>query len=347
MATAQPLSDRIGLKIQRREGLKEISSNGLRYWFARYLPSELLKVYPDYPLYDNPVAGIGIHMVYDNTNEVVYVTKKDYKPLKADLTYSQDGKFNYFGADIDFDNTDYFENASWTISYDPKTQTWISFHDWVPTFLLPGKAHFASVNGNSIWKHNLRCDSYCNFYGVDYPWEIEFVSATGQTVTTMRSIEYLLDAYRYHHDCKDKFHVYNENFDHALVYNSEQVSGVLNLNVRSKNDPLSILSYPKINFDSIDVQFSKVENKYRFNQFWDITNDRDDSGTGLNIPMFNTLANGYIYPINSKYVNYSKNPLQHKKFRQSTNRVWLKKTVSDGVKFLFKISNEKILQSLR
>lgn len=330
------------------EGLKEISANGLRYWFAKYLPSDLLKVYSDYPLYDNPVKGIGIHMVYDNTNEIIYISKKDYKPLRSDLTYDADGQFYVGGtAKISFDDIDYFENASWTISYDPKTQTWISFHDWIPTFLLPGKAHFASVNGDSIWKHNIRCDSYCNFYGVDYPWEIEFVSATGQTVNTMRSIEYLLEAYKYHHDCRDKFHVLNENFDQAMIYNSEQVSGLLNLKLRSKNDPLSILAYPKINYDSIDIQYSKVENKYRFNQFWDITNDRGQNVPALNIPMFNTEANGYIYPINPSYVNYTKNPLQHKRFRHNTNRVWLRKSVSDGVKFLFKISNEKLLQSPR
>jgi len=329
------------------EGLKEISSNGLRYWFASYLPSELLKVYPNYPLFDNPVVGIGIHMVYDNTNEIVYVSKKDYKPLKTDLTYDEDGQFYYFGAKISLDNTDYFEDASFTISYDPKAQTWISFHDWIPTFLLPGKIHFASINGDSIWKHNIRCDSYCNFYGVNYPWEVEFVSATGQTVTTMRSIEYILEAYKYDNECRDKFHVYNENFDQAIIYNSEQISGLLNLNVRIKNDPLSILAYPKVNSDSIDIQFSKVENKYRFNQFWDITNNRDDIGSGVNIPMFNTSSKGYVYPINSTYVNYSKEAIQHKKFRHNINRVFLRKTVSDGVKFLFKMSNEKLLQSPR
>ena len=330
------------------EGLKEISSNGLRYWFAKYLPSDLLKVYPDYPLNDNPVKGIGVHMVYDNTNEMVYITKRDYKPLRSDLTYDADGNFYIGGtAKVSFTDTSYFQNASWTISYDPKTQTWISFHDWIPTFLLPGKAHFASVNNNTIWKHNLRCDSYCNFYGVDYPWEIEFVSTTGQTVSTMRSIEYLLEAYKYHHDCRDKFHVLNENFDQAMIYNSEQVSGLLNLNLRTKNDPLSILAYPKINYDSIDIQSSKVENKYRFNQFWDITKDRGQNSPNLNIPMFNTEANGYIYPINPDYVDYTKDALQHKKFRHNANRVWLRKSVSDGVKFLFKISNEKLLQSPR
>ena len=329
------------------EGLKEISTNGLKWWFAKYLPSDLLEVYSDYPLYDNPVKGIGVHCIYDNTNEVLYVCKKDYKPLRTDLTYDDDGNFYVGGsAKVLFTDTDYFENACWTASYDTKTGTWISFHDWVPTFLLPGKSHFASVNGNTIWRHNLRCDSYCNFYDVDYPFEIEFVSATGQTVNTMRSIEYLLEVYKYYNDCRDRFHVLDENFDRAMIYNSEQISGLLKLDLKAKNDPLALLRYPIIGTGDITIQYSKEENKYRFNQFWDITKDRGEY-TGASIPLINLEANGYKYSVNYNAVDYSKDILQRKKFRHNVNKVWLSKTVSNDLKFLFKTSNQKLLQSLR
>jgi hypothetical protein len=247
-----------------------------------------------------------------------------------------------------FEDNRCFEPASWTISYDPKSKAWISFHDWIPTFLIPGRAHFMSVNVDSIWKHNVRCDSYANFYGKDYPFEVEFVSTTGQTVNSMRSIEYLLEVYKYHNDCRDKYHVLDQNFDQAIIYNSEQVSGVLRLNIKEKNNPLAMLSYPRINAnpDYIDIQFSKEENKYRFNQFWDITNNRGEYSP-INLPMFNTEANGYIYPINPAYVNYNKAPLERKKFRHNVNRVFLRKFQSDNHKFLFKISNQKSLQSPR
>jgi hypothetical protein len=326
--------------------LEEISNNGLKWWFARYLPSELVKVYPDYPLTDNPLVGVGVHTIYDNTNEVVYFSKRDFKPLKSDYTFDADGNFFYKGAKIKFNDERYFENASWTISYDPKSQTWISFHDWIPTFLIPGKSHFMTVKGNSIWKHNITCESYCNFYGVDYPFEIEFVSTTGQNVVSMRSIEYLLEAYKIKNECRDKFHILDENFDQAIIYNSEQISGLLNLKIKPKNDPLAMLKYPQINFDSITINFSKEENKYRFNQFWDIISDRGEYTTN-DQAMFITEANGYKYNINSAAVNYTKDTLQRKKFRHNVNRVFLRKTVSDDVKLLFKISNQKLLQSYR
>ena len=331
------------------QGLDEISNSGMKWWFAKYLPSQLLKRFPNYPLYDNPLKGVGVQMIYDNTHQIIYITKRDYKPKNFDLSYDEDGNFYYGKLPVSLEDSTYFEKASFTVSYDPKSKAWISFHDWIPTFLIPGRSHFMSVKNNTIWKHNVRCDSYCNFYGVDYPWEVEFVSATGQTVNTIRSIEYLLEAYTYHNDCRDKFHVLDQNFDQAIIYNSEQISGILKLNIKGKSDPLGMLNYPRINTnpDYIDIQFSKEENKYRFNQFWDITKNRGEFPPGFNLPMFNTEANGYIYPINPLYVNYNKPVLERKKFRHNANKVFLRRFISGNNKFLFKISNQKLLQSPR
>ena len=326
--------------------LNEISNLGLKWWFSRYLPSQLLSLYPTYPLYDNPVKGVGVQTIYDNTNEIVYFSKRDFKPLRSDYTFDADGNFYYKNTKIQLTDTRYFEDASWTISFDPKSQMWVSFHDWVPTFLIPGKQHFMSVKDRTVWKHNIRCDSYCNFYGVDYPFEIEFVSATGQTVNSMRSIEYLLEAYNYSDNCQNKFHVLDENFDQAIIHNSEQISGVLNLKIKTKNNPLALLQYPKINFDSIDIQFSKEENKYRFNQFWDVTKDRGEY-TNTTEPLLDIESNGYKFSVNLNAVNYTKDTLQRKKFRHNINKVFLRKTISNNIKILFKISNQKLLQSPR
>jgi len=331
--------------------LKEISKEGMKWWFAKYLPSALLTKYPLYPHYDNPIKGVGVQMMYDNTNEIIYITKKDYKPLLSNMVHDTDGKFYTIvnGQKIyyDFNNPVAFEDASWTISYDPKGETWVSFHDWKPTFTIPGKNHFMSVDVNSIWRHNVRCDSYANFYGKDYPFEVEFISATGQQVNSVRNIEYLLEAYKTHNNCADKFHLLDENFDQAIISNSEQISGLLELSIKPKNNPVAALSFPQVLANSIKILFSKEENKYRFNQFWDITKDRGEFNTQVNEPMFNTKANGYEYNINPKYVNYSKAALERKRFRHNVNKVFLKKMKSGDVKLLFKISNQKVTQSHR
>lgn len=342
------VSQNQGKVFQYNGQLNEISRNGMKWWFARYLPSELLKAYPDYPLYDNPVAGVGVQMIYDNTNEIVYISKTDYRPKYADLVLEGSRFYriiNGIKTYYDF-NSDAFENASWTISYDPKNQMWLSMHDWKPTFLLPSKTHFMSVNGAGIWKHNQRCDQFCNFYGVDYPFEVEFVSSTGQMVNSVRNIEYMMEAYKFYNQCADKFHILDQNFDQAMIYNSEQISGLLELVVKDKSNPLNLLTYPQVGPQSIKINFSKEENKYRFNQFWDVTKDRGEF-TNAQVPMFITKANGYEFQINPQYVNYQKSPLQRKKFRHNVNRVFLRKLKSGEVKLLLKLSNQKLLQSPR
>lgn len=343
------VSQNQGKVFQYAGQLNEISRSGMKWWFAKYLPSELLKVYQDYPLFDNPVGGVGVQMIYDNTNEVLYLSKKDYKPKRKDLLYDSRGFYemvNQIKTYRPFTDTDYWEDASWTISYDCKNQMWLSFHDWKPTFMLPSKTHFMSVNGSTVWKHNSRCDLFCNFYGVDYPFDIEFVSATGQAVNSVRNVEYMAEAYRYYNDCQDKFHVLDENFDYAMIYNSEQVSGLLELVKKDKSNPFTMLTFPQIGPSSIKIEFSKEENKYRFNQFWDITKDRGEF-TNASTPMFITKANGYDFQINPQYVNYQKSPLERKKFRHNVNRVFLRKLKSGDVKLMFKLSNQKLLQSPR
>ena len=44
----------------------------------------------------------------------------------------------------------------------------------------------------AIWKHNARCDLFANYYNIDYPWEVELIESVGQTVNTVRSVEYQL-----------------------------------------------------------------------------------------------------------------------------------------------------------
>jgi len=330
-------------------GLDEISRNGNKFWFSQYLPSYLLKDFPNFELTDNPVIGIGCQAIYDNTNEIIYFSKKDYKvrdEFKSQLVYVNSNQFLYNGLQVTLGDETYFEDASWTMSYDPKSKQWLSHHDWHPTFMIPGRNHFMTVNTNSVWTHNNICDSYCNFYGIDYPFEIEYISSTGQTVNTVKSVEYILECYKYSNGCQDRFHILDYNFDRAIVYNSEQNSGMLKLNLSPKGNPIAGLKYPIIGLNFTDILYSKEENKYRFNQFFDLTKDRGEF-TGNDKSMFISQSNGYIYQLNNKYLDYSKGSTQHKKFRMYTNKVFLRKVVSGEVKMNLKLINTKLSQSLR
>jgi len=334
------------------KGIQEISlPGGLKWWFASYLPYQLTEQFPDFELIDNPVIGIGCQAIYDNENMLMYFCKKDYI-LREDspftLTYERRNLFRVDQTNelVELGDPLYFRDASWTMSYDPKIGQWVSYHDWHPNLLIPGKNTFLSVLKNSIWLHNNACNLYCNYYGINYPFEIEFQTDTVQAVTTMRSVEYQLECVIYSDNCYDRYHVLDYNFDEAVIYNSEQCSGLLRLNITPKNNSTLRMQYPIINPNFIDILFSKEENKYRFNQFWDITNDRGEFSPAQQTP-FLTEPNGYVRNLNPTNLNYNKYPTERKKFRHYRNVVLLRRTVSGNVKMLFNIANVKNLYSPR
>ena len=208
-----------------------------------------------------------------------------------------------------------------------------------------------------FWRHNVRCDSFANFYNVDYPWEIDLISNTGQAVNTVRSFEYQLESYVYKGDPQynmcggDKWEDLNFNFDSAIVYNNDQTSGLLVINQQATNDPWGNLNYPIINANSIDILSSKVEHKFRFNQFWDVTNNRgefpDPTGVITQQSIFSTDCNGYIRPLNLTNIDYAKSATQRKKFRHYSNNVILRRNVSGNRKMLLRLNNTKLLLSQR
>ena len=209
----------------------------------------------------------------------------------------------------------------------------------------------ASYERGSFWKHNMRCDLFANYYWQDYPWEVEFVESLGQTVNTVRSVEYQQESYLYKgnlpNNCGDRFHDLDWNFDEAIIYNTEQVSGLLKLNLNPKNNIPLLTQYPIINASDIDILYSKEEQKYRFNQFWDITNDRGEFNPVVNNSIFITQLNGYIRDLNTQNLNYNKAQLQRKKFRHYWNKVILRKNVSGDRKMIMKLANTKLNLSIR
>ena len=229
--------------------------------------------------------------------------------------------------------------------------TWID-----PTPLICNYFYFDSVTPNynvgGFWRHNVRCDSFVNYYGEDYPWEIDLISNTGQSVNTVRSFEYQLETYVYKGDPQynmcggDKWEDLDFNFDASIIYNNDQTSGLLLLNPQPVNSPWTNLDFPTLQFNGIQILVSKVEHKFRFNQFWDVTNDRGEF-TNAEQPIFDTSCNGYVRPLNYININYAKSATQRKKFRHYSNNVILRRNVSGNRKMLLRLNNTKLLLSQR
>jgi hypothetical protein len=67
--------------------------SGMKQWFREHLPFKILKYFPDVDV-DNKYKGLGINMWYDDRNSRVFITKKDYIPIKTEcLNYSDEKGF--------------------------------------------------------------------------------------------------------------------------------------------------------------------------------------------------------------------------------------------------------------
>jgi len=334
------VSERQGRILQFNENVDDISRQGVSYWCKNYMPIFLYKYFPTYPEVENPINGVGYLSVFDSFNETVYITKRDFSPKKeyaADITYNNG--FFYKGLSISLHSA-YFNDISWTLSYSPIDKGFISWHDWHPEGVIQTDNHFMTIKDNGIWKHNESTDSFCNFYGKDYPFEIEFVSASGQQVETIRSLEYILEVYKYKNFGRDRFHILNENFDKLIVSNTEQISPLLNL-IHGNPNAEENLIYPRKSTNlSYDIAFFKEQNKYRLNQFWDTTKDRGEY-SGAEVHLFPTDESGYKNIINPVAINIDKPEEERKKFRHYWNKFRLIKTISGANKFITKIFNIK------
>ena len=108
-----------------------------------------------------------------------------------------------------------------------------------------------------------------------------------------------------------------------------------------------LTQYPIIGANDINILYSKEEQKYRFNQFWDVTQNRGEFDPTVSNSIFLTQLNGYIRDLNTVNLNYNKPALQRKKFRHYYNKVILRRDFSGNRKMILKLANTKMNYSYR
>lgn len=155
------------------EGAKDLTSfsSGMNNFFTNHLAFEILRYFPDKDVLvngklvtipgvdtDNHFNGIGLHGVYDTRYERIIITKLDYIPVDSNVKYDYVTKEFYVEEPIvgsaplrvvvSLQDPDYFCNKSWSVSYNFNTQSWISFHSYIPNFYIGENNFFYSgLNG--------------------------------------------------------------------------------------------------------------------------------------------------------------------------------------------------------
>lgn len=288
------------------EGLKDISTDGNRNWFENNLKGFLVQqIYEltgtDYPFDNNPAnpLGVGYLSCYDTRYERILFTKKDYSILYPDamlvdetpdigelegavLVYNtQTGGFEIYSPlgitqVVSFDNhPEFFENKSWTISYSFHTNTWVSYHSYLPNYYIHNQSNFYSfkTDNNNIWKHNLE-GSYQTFYDTFYPHIIEYVSVSNPIQTRIfDDITFITEARKYDSTLKQYADVEDVTHNKIILYNSKQSSGEQTMIVKDTEAIISdYLLHQTINNPG-EILIDRNERDWSINQLRDYVTD--------------------------------------------------------------------------
>lgn len=337
-------------------GIKAISDEGMRNWFADNLPFRIKKYFPqltDEDL-DSNYNGLGVAMAFDKRMNRLFVTKLDYEPLNNNITFSRNSngcpefylnnsvststgsQENFIvveqPASISLNDSRYFCNRSWTASYNFLTGTWVSYHSFTPNYYTSLIEYFLSgINGSpsSTWCHGITNRHFQTYYGTMYPFIVQAITKHDTTKKFLNSIEYEMDAYRYQGEM-DRFYDRTITFNKAVLFNNTQCSGLLNLVPRNEND-LRQLMYPKPNGNATDILVTRTESGWRFNQFYDLVfNHRN------NIPPMLYGCNNVYNDINPLAVSYGLPDLRKERIRSDYNFVRLINDVYYNHKFVFR-----------
>ena len=294
--------------------IKSISDKVNKYWHQQYMPLNATII-------DNPTLGVGYISGYDIKNETYFLTKRD--------------KFNE-------------KDCSWTMSYKASEGYYIGWHDWHPIAYLNNTENmFTIFDDSKIYKHNATTSSFCNFYGVDYPFAFELPVNSQQNVELLNTIEYQSVGLTYDNNLNTTTFL-DKTFNKVIIRNDEQISGELNLTQPQRNNILSFLKSSTYNpvSNQFDIQINKVENKFRLNDFFDITKDRGETS---NTPssLFNFDESGYKFTLNQSAIDYNKSQFEKKRFRHKYTKVYFELTNSSIYKLIFDLSNFKTTFSSR
>ena len=280
-------------------GIQNISNQGMYNWFTEnvqsYLANQFLaltgQVFPNTNNPNNP-NGIGIHGVYDPRHQRIILTKRDYLLLSdsiitfteipdpivngqvyfntvTNLFYIGDGELLL----ITFDNVKYFEDKSFTISYSLLSNTWVSFHSYLPLFYYSDHYTFFSSKSNVIFKHNI-LGSHQTYYGILYSHLIETVSVSNPIVTRLWQ-DIVLETYARTWDNvnQDYYDVRYVTFNYITLYNSRQVSGELEMLVKdTQANPEDYYEQQTTNSNTA-ITIDRKERDWHINDFRDMRID--------------------------------------------------------------------------
>ena len=263
----------------------ETIQSGMNNWLLENLPfaidEQFYRLFGiKYP-WRYSTNGIGIHATYDPRYDRVIFTKNDYQIYNEEtfggiLDFNDtssvsnvlywDETLGVFFIKLDGDtnqvvpltNPLYFKNYSWTLSYSPRHQSWISFHSYLPYIYMNDGNDFFSIKQYSqrVEKHN--SGNYTGYYNeAKKKHVIEFiVNDNPEVVKTFGSLELVCQSTL---DGIDKDVI----FDRGWFYNSHQSTGFKTLKLKT--------SAFQQDYTDSEIEIARVQRNWKLNNLRDFS----------------------------------------------------------------------------
>lgn len=173
--------------------VKEISNSGKRNFFRDNL----------YVAGDNPLTGNGITLTYDEENNRLLLTKVD-----------RDGE------EFEF---------SFTLSYSPEIEGWVSSHNYIPNNYLAIRGSLYSFKNNKLYKHNSKKVKGKYYNDTIYPsYIISAFAPQKDKDKVLINIQWITDVFK---STEDSIILPNNTFTSIACWNSYQCTGETTLKV--------------------------------------------------------------------------------------------------------------------
>lgn len=177
------------------------------------------------------------------------------------------------------------------------------------------------VSNTCLWRHLTAPKLYNSFYGETHEYIIEYPFTYQYFDEILQNVKDYTRVFQYKatgdYLGKEVLKIETDDiwFDKAIIYNSQQCSGVLNLVPKPKHNLKQYVSYPQYTQTGKIITFTKSDNFYQYNTFWNVLKD-------VSIPMFTYSCENLSIDkiINQDNMDYSyrsfkKQPLRAKELK--------------------------------
>jgi hypothetical protein len=139
---------------------------------------------------------------------------------------------------------------------------------------------FVQTRTGCIWSHLTSIHLYNNFYGDIHSYVIEYPFSYTYQDEILQNVKDYTKAYKYlplqqgdSFSSNTRIETNDNWFNHAVLYNGQQSSGLLTLVSKPQNNLQAYGLYPIYGTNDKTITYTKSDNFYQYNTFWALQKD--------------------------------------------------------------------------